>query len=81
MGKAHPKYLALVIFGYLHVLDTDNLFIGKHSLVFWRELLSRFTGFLFVPILPFALAVINQPRVKKIESGDLTRLYLRGPTI
>jgi hypothetical protein len=79
--KAHPEYLALVIFGYLHVLDADNLFVSKHSLVLCRELLSRFPGFLFVPILLFALADNNQLKVKNIESDNLTCLYLRRPII
>lgn len=76
--KAHPKYLALVIFRYLHVLDTDNLFIGKHSLVLCWELLSRFSGFMFVPILSFALAAINQYKANSNEPTILRVFICAG---
>lgn len=79
--KAHPENLALVLLRYLHVLDTDNLLISKHSLVFGRELLSRFPGFLFVPVLPLTLAGIDQPGMKDIGSSRLTCLYLRRPAV
>lgn len=77
--KTHPKYLALVVLRYLHVLDTDDLLVSKHSLVLWWELLPRFPGLLLVPILLLTLATIDQPRVKDIESDHLTCLYLRRP--
>ena len=57
MGQdtAHPKDLALVVLCEPHVLDADNLLVGKHSLVLWWELLSWFPCFLLVPVLSLAI--------------------------
>ena len=60
-GKTHPKYLALIILCDLHVLNTHDLFVGKHPLVLFRELFSRFSGFLFVPELFLRIAEIDEP--------------------
>jgi len=58
-GTTHPKYLALIVLCDLHVLNTYNLFVGKHPLVLFRELLSRLPGFMFVPELFLGLTAID----------------------
>ena len=57
MVTTHPKDLPFVIFRDLHILDTDDLLVCKHPLVLGWELLSGFSGLLFVPVLFLAIAV------------------------
>jgi hypothetical protein len=57
--KTHPKYLAFIVLRDLHVLNTYNLFVGKHPLVLCWELFSRLPGFVFVPELLLGLAAIT----------------------
>lgn len=59
---AHPKDLALVILRDLHVLDADDLLVGKHALVLGWELFPRFPCFLFIPVFFLSFSVIHCQR-------------------
>ena len=56
---AHPKDLALIILRDLHVLDADDLLVGKHALVLGWKMFPRFSCFLFIPVFSLRLSVTN----------------------